>query len=90
MEAMELHDDLFMKIFWDEHTRIIGIDWKDATSSMTDEDFKAELTLSRRAASRRRRPTRFLSKLRVSAIARGPGCKVGACRIFPHGIARRE
>src|SRR5580700_1874232 len=45
MEAMELHDDLFMKIFWDERTRIIGIDWKDATSSMTDEDFKAELTL---------------------------------------------
>jgi hypothetical protein len=24
MEAVELHDDLFMKIFWDESTRIIG------------------------------------------------------------------
>lgn len=43
MEARELHDDLFMKIFWDERTRIIGIDWKDSTSSMTDEHFKKEL-----------------------------------------------
>jgi hypothetical protein len=45
MEAVELHDDLFMKVFQDERTRIIGIDWKDATSSMSEEDFKAELTL---------------------------------------------
>jgi hypothetical protein len=26
-------------------SKIVGIDWKEGTSSMTDEDFKAELTL---------------------------------------------
>jgi hypothetical protein len=45
MQTTQLHEDKFVKVFWDEHTRIIGIDWKEATSSMTDEEFKAELTL---------------------------------------------
>lgn len=40
-----LHDDQFFKILGDENTRIIRIDWKEATSGMTDEQFKAELTL---------------------------------------------
>jgi hypothetical protein len=38
-----LHDDTFLKILWDGNTSVIGIDWKEATSSMTDDDFKAEL-----------------------------------------------
>jgi hypothetical protein len=38
-----LHDDTFLKILWDGDSRVIGIDWKEATSSMTDDDFKAEL-----------------------------------------------
>jgi hypothetical protein len=43
--TMQLHDDQFLKILWDENSRIIRIDWKEATSSMTDEQFKAELAL---------------------------------------------
>ena len=45
MQTTQLQEDEFFKVFWDERTRIIGIDWKEATSSMTDEEFKAELTL---------------------------------------------
>ena len=40
-----LYEDQYMQIFWDEQTRLIGIDWKEATSTMTDENFKTELTL---------------------------------------------
>ena len=43
-QTTQLHEDKFFKVFWDESTQIIGIDWKEATSSMTDEEFKAELT----------------------------------------------
>ena len=45
MQTTQLHEDEFLTISWEESTRIIGIDWKEATSSMTDEEFKAELTL---------------------------------------------
>src|SRR5260370_41989612 len=45
MQTTQLHEDKFLKISWDENARIIGIDWKEATSSMTDEEFKAALTL---------------------------------------------
>lgn len=45
MQPTELHDDTFLRILWDEHSRIIGIRWKEATSSMTDDDFKHELSL---------------------------------------------
>lgn len=45
MQATQLHEDKFFKVFWDESTRIAAIDWKEATSSMTDDEFKAELTL---------------------------------------------
>jgi hypothetical protein len=44
-QTTQLYEDKFFKIFWDESARIIGIDWKEATSSMTDEEFKAEMTL---------------------------------------------
>ena len=44
-QTTQLDEDKFFKVFWDESTRIIGIEWKEATSSMTDEEFKAELTL---------------------------------------------
>ena len=45
MQTTQLHEDNFFQILWDQRTRIIGIDWKEGTSSMTDEEFKAELTL---------------------------------------------
>jgi len=45
MQAIQLHEDKFLKISWEEEGRVIAIDWKEATSSMTDEDFKAALTL---------------------------------------------
>ena len=45
MTATQLHEDQFLRILWDEKTRIIGIDWKDPTGTMTDEEFKAELML---------------------------------------------
>src|SRR5215467_12855214 len=43
MQTTKIHDDAFLEILWDEKAMVIGIDWKDATSSMSDEDFKAEL-----------------------------------------------
>ena len=45
MQTTQLHEDKFLTILWEESTQIIGIDWKEATSAMTDEQFKAELTL---------------------------------------------
>lgn len=45
MQTTQLHEDDFFKVLWDENARIIGIDWKEATSAMTDDQFKAELTL---------------------------------------------
>jgi hypothetical protein len=45
MRSTQLHDDNFLKVLWDERARIIRIDWRESTSSMTDEEFKAELTL---------------------------------------------
>ncbi len=43
MQHTTLLDDAFLKILWDGNTSVIGIDWKEATSSMTDDGFKAEL-----------------------------------------------
>jgi hypothetical protein len=43
MQTTALHDDAFFQILWDEKTKVIGIDWKEATSSMTDEGFKSQL-----------------------------------------------
>ena len=43
MQTTQLHEDAFYEILWDQKTRIIGIKWKQATASMTDDDFKSEL-----------------------------------------------
>src|SRR5262245_45572092 len=43
-QVTQLFEDNFLRILWNEHAGVIGIDWKDGTSSMTDEDFKKELT----------------------------------------------
>jgi hypothetical protein len=40
-----IHDDTFFQVSWDDNTRVVRIDWKEATASMTDEDFKSELEL---------------------------------------------
>jgi len=45
MKTQQLHENPFHKIVWDDQSRVIRIDWKEATSSMTGEDFKKELTL---------------------------------------------
>ena len=45
MNSTALHEDNFLRVLWDEATRIIGIDWKESTATMTDEDMKAELAL---------------------------------------------
>ena len=45
MAATQIHDAKFLTIWWDEKKRIIGIDWKETTAAMTDEEFKMELTL---------------------------------------------
>ena len=34
MQAIQLHEDKFLKISWEEEARVIGIDWKEATSSL--------------------------------------------------------
>lgn len=45
MKPEQLHDGPYLRIVWDEKTRIIGIEWKEATSTMTSEEFKADLML---------------------------------------------
>ena len=45
MAATQIHDVQFLTIWWDEKTGIIGIDWKEETAPMTDEQFKMELSL---------------------------------------------
>src|SRR5258708_8558629 len=45
MQTTQLEEDKLLEISWEEKARIIGIDWKEATSLMTDEEFKAALTL---------------------------------------------
>jgi hypothetical protein len=41
----KIHDDTFFQVSWDGETRVIRIDWREASASMTDEDFKSELEL---------------------------------------------
>ena len=45
MEPIQLHEDKFLRILWDDKTQIIAIDWKESTGAMTGEHFKAELVL---------------------------------------------
>lgn len=35
----------FMRIPWNDSTRVIGIDWKESTATRTDDDMKNELDL---------------------------------------------
>ena len=44
MNSIELHEDDFLRILWDDSAQIIGIDWKESTAMMNDEDMKSELT----------------------------------------------
>ena len=45
MQAELLHDSQHLRILWDEKSRIIAIEWKEATSAMTTEEFKTDLML---------------------------------------------
>ncbi len=40
-----LYEDRILRIMWDENARIIRLDWQEATSTMSDEDFKNALSL---------------------------------------------
>lgn len=40
----EIHDGTFLKIWWDDSNRIIGIDWKDSTGNMSEDDFRSDLS----------------------------------------------
>jgi hypothetical protein len=42
MPAVQVHEDKFLRIFWEEEEKegIIGIDWKDSTSAMTGSNSK--------------------------------------------------
>jgi hypothetical protein len=39
MSATQILDAKFLTILWDEKTLLIGIDWKETTAAMTDEEF---------------------------------------------------
>ena len=45
LKTQQLHENTFHRILWDDKSRVIGIDWLEGTSSMTDGDFKKELAL---------------------------------------------
>ena len=40
MKTQQLHEDTFLKLLWDDQSGVIGIDWKEATSSMTGEELR--------------------------------------------------
>ena len=44
MQGTQIHDGKFFNILWDAESHIIGIDWKESTAEMSEEDFKADLT----------------------------------------------
>jgi hypothetical protein len=45
IQPVQLFEDRFFRILWNEEAQIIGIEWKESTSAMTSEEFKTELTL---------------------------------------------
>ena len=45
MNSIELHEDNFLRILWDDQTQIIAIDWKESSATMTDDDMKSELAI---------------------------------------------
>ena len=78
MQRAQLYEDNFLRMLWDDQTRIIGIDWKPATSAMTDEDFKAELTLFARQVEDKRAPRILID---VTRFRHRPGPEVGEWRL---------
>jgi hypothetical protein len=54
MQTTQLHDDNYFRVTFDDDTRVISIDWKDATGSMTDDDFKSQLELFAGLVERKR------------------------------------
>jgi hypothetical protein len=77
MKPTLLREDKYLQVFWDESTRIISIDWKEATSEMTDEDFKAELTLFAKHVEDKRAPSMLID---VSKFHHHPCEEVGEWR----------
>jgi hypothetical protein len=54
MEPTQLDEDDFLRILWDDSSRIISIDWKESTATMTDDDMKNELALFARHVEEKR------------------------------------
>ena len=63
MQPTQLHEDDFLRMLWDEELVVIGIDWKEATAAMTDNDFKAKFYTVRQL--RRREESAGHSDLRL-------------------------
>ena len=78
MKPAQLHEDEYLQIFWDEQTRIISIDWKAATATMADDDFKTELTLFAKQVEDKRAPRILID---VSKFRHRPGEEVGEWRL---------
>jgi hypothetical protein len=78
MKPALLHEDKYLQVFWDEPTHIIGIDWKERTSDMTDEDFKTELTLFAKQVEDKRAPRILID---VSKFCHRPGAEMGEWRL---------
>jgi hypothetical protein len=57
MQPIQLHEEKFLRILWDEKTHIIAINWEALlTSAMTDAEFKTDLTLFAGLVEERRLP----------------------------------
>jgi len=56
MEPTQLHEDEFLQILWDERSRIIGIDWKASTATMTNDEMKDELALFAGCVEKKKAP----------------------------------
>jgi phenylpyruvate tautomerase PptA (4-oxalocrotonate tautomerase family) len=74
----QLHEDQFLRILWDQQTRIISIVWKQETSGMTDEDFKSELTLFAQKVEEKKAPRILVD---VSNFRHHPGPGMGEWRL---------
>jgi hypothetical protein len=57
MSSEQLHDGQYLRILWDEKTRIIGIEWKETPSTMTSEEFKVDLMLFATHVEKKRAPS---------------------------------
>ena len=77
MNSALLHEDQFLQILWDQQTRIMSIDWKAATSGMTDGDFKTELALFTKHVEDKRAPRVLID---VSKFGYRPSEEVGEWR----------